>query len=373
MKYLTLSLFLFLCLSANAQIERQYLINTWSKVHTVMLDGSKYNYGDSNEIYQWQITDSHLLLINKPEIVLSSFSNRILYNNPEGGQTNFSISYSGYKGVPYKLENNYLKLSPQMEYKIEKLTKDTLIVTEYLSQVKDKDKIRIFLFLDATSVTNHYKNKFKNESILIANEHYTPQLNSESFLKRINKYSATFRRSDLEITGKFILYPKLKKVNFEVKHLENYKKYKDGFTNLITQIEQSFSDWDIIGFENFEQIEISTAILMNPSGRALNIIFFPENNWTNEKMEKKMKRLDLSKLNYNKALTAFEQKNYEKAILAFEKSYELNFENIDALYSIATCYSLLGDDENTCKTLQKLKDLGQTDGTLLYNKKCKAL
>lgn len=229
------------------------------------------------------------------------------------------------------------------------------------------------MFINSTTLTNQWKSKLINDRILLANESYTPKLNDINFLKRINKYYSKFKRSDLKLTGNFVLYPKLKKVEFEVKHVVNNKKYQDGVTFLIAQIEKSYTDWDVIGFEDFEQIKIPSLIIMNSSASPLEIIFFPKYNWSMESLKAKDERLALSKQNYESGLLAFNKKSYERAIKLFEKSYELNFENLDALYNIATCYSFLGDEENTCKTLVKLKNLEQTDGTLLFNKKCNSM
>lgn len=139
MKNLINSLFLLLSLNVNAQIDTQYLINNWTKVQIVMLDGSKYISEDSNKFEQWKITDKLLIKSSNPQISLTKFNeSRIPYNNEE---SYFSVSYFSYKGTPYLLKDNYMILSQFMEYKIEKLTKDTLAVIEILSEVKDKDKI----------------------------------------------------------------------------------------------------------------------------------------------------------------------------------------------------------------------------------------
>lgn len=83
-----------------------------------------------------------------------------------------------------------------------------------------------------------------------------------------------------------------------------------------------------------------------------------------------MENLRLSGENFEKGIKAFQTENYDKAIDYFLKSYEIDNRKIDALYNIASLFSLKQDKINECKYLKILSDLEQTQGMKSYNEKC---
>ncbi|MDP2161034.1 MAG: hypothetical protein Q8K02_11165, partial [Flavobacterium sp.] len=162
-KYFSI-IFLLFTSAANSQINSDYLTGEWVKVKNRMIDGSK-NVSEtfsSSKFYMWQISTHRLCMDHDP-------INSYIENCFE-----------------YKLEDNFIRTSLESGYEITKLTTDTLIVVERIKGIDENDKQQKLWFVKSSIIKNNYISKHKNDSILIANEHFTPTLN-KNFIKEINK------------------------------------------------------------------------------------------------------------------------------------------------------------------------------------------
>jgi tetratricopeptide (TPR) repeat protein len=355
-KYLLIILLLHTSI-ANSQINGQYLTGEWTKVKSRMIDGSK-NISESflsSKFYTWRISSKNLCMDSDP--------------------INSDEEYC----LDYNLENNFMRTSLESAYEITKITSDTLIVVHRIKGINEDDKIEKLWFVKSSIIRNNYVNKHKNDSILIANEHFTPTLNKnfmddilKNFMKR-NKYP------NFNLIGNIIFYPKQRKLELEILNSldKNVIENKKDVDFIKSTIEKTYDSWTLNDFNNFTKIYIpflikSQSYKYNGGGFKGSPIFYFINNI--DFVEKiygiKMEDLRSSNKNFNNGFIAFQDKKYEKAIGFFEKSYEIDNQKIDALYNIAAIYSLLNDKTNMCICLKKLKDLEQVQGTKQYNDNC---
>jgi tetratricopeptide (TPR) repeat protein len=343
-------LIFFISIKINSQINPQLLSNHWTRVKVRTADGSKVLTELDSRFFQWKLTNNKLCEILNP----------ILLDNQ--------------KCIDYQFENNFISTYPLSGYKIEKLDNDSLIVTEKLNGVSAPDKLKKYWFVKTSNIEKDYIEKNKNEKIITADKYFTPTLNKNIVEEILNKYNEKNYYPNFKLMGNIIIYPKNEKIEVEVlnkEELKNDSKYVEVIKSII---ENSYASWSLVRFKNFEKVYIPFTI-NSKSGKAekynsIGFVYFT-NNMTGIAEPMKSKRdIFLSKKTFNNGLIALQDKKYEKAINLFGEAYEQDDKNIDALYNIAAVYGIMDDSKNACIALKKLKDLGQTEATKIFNEKC---
>jgi|LakMenE18May11ns_1017448.scaffolds.fasta_scaffold9957345_3 tetratricopeptide (TPR) repeat protein len=357
---MTKSIFIILIFTVNlvfAQNNNEYLFGEWVKVKSRMVDGSKIISEPflTSKFYRWQIF------------------NKKLCTSPDPVNSNYNSC------IDFELENNLIKTSSVSGYEIIKLTTDTLVVVEKIDDLKDKDKTQKLWFVKSSIIKEQYKNLFKNDSILIANENFTPKLN-KNFILDINKnFSSMNNFPNFVLIGNLNFIPEQRKLIFEIDNIneKNNIKNKKAIAFVKSVVENSYNNWDLNDFKNFKKIYMPIIFKSEyyhfdgGSFKGASFYFFIKDIDDIKKIYGiKMEDLKLSGELYLKGLKSYENKKYDKAINFFEKSYEVDNRKVDALYNIASIYALLNDKLNLCKYLEKLKDLEQTEGIKLYNENC---
>lgn len=352
--YKYILIFLVTFIQIKSQVNNQLLINDWTRVKLKTIDGSRdlSEPFSVSQYYNWQITQKKICM--KTESI---------YINPNGC-------------YDYTIDKQILRTTLDSGYRVVKLDKDSLIVVEDIKGKIEKDKVKKIWFVRTSKIIDEYNEKTKNDSTLIATQLFTPTLKkyflsdeAKDFLKMNTYPSFVFK-------GNFIIYPKSKKINF-IANEEKINQDKN-FQIIKLAAENSFNDWKLDDFQNFDKIYIPFILESKnekmKSGmifKGLRIYFFMDNVTDISKVYgPKMEDLELAQEKFQKAVSYLQNKNYDKAIEFFNKGYELNNSKVDALYNIVSIYSALKDKPNMCLTLKKLKDLEQTDGTKLYNSYC---
>ncbi len=356
-KYILL-LFTIFTFHLNAQVGDDYLlIGSWTKVKTRMLDGSKDLTETSAEskLDEWKFTNDKLCIsVNSNPI----FPNESPCNN-------------------YVLEKNFIRTFQFYGYKIEKLTKDSLIVVAS-NEETSKDKIKKQWFVKTSNIKNAIFEKTKNDSVIIATKNFTPTLKGNLMMNVCKELDKEGRFPNYNLIGNIVFFPKKNKIKLEINNLDEIKKYNHFVGIQKSVIENSVDQWDFSNFMHFDKVILpmiyGTKIRKNKDGRyddLCTVNFFTNNvnNINNGKPVLANDGEDYKKV-YIEGLKSLQQKNYSDALSKLKKSYELNNRNVDALYNIAAIYSLQNDNENACKTLKTLKDLEQTEGTKLFDKYC---
>lgn len=355
-KYFSI-IFLLLTSVVNSQINSHYLTGAWVNVKNRMIDGSK-NISESfssSKFYLLQISNKKLCMDSDP---VNSYEESC---------------------IDYKLENNFIRTSLEYGYEITKLTADTLIVVERIKGITENDKLKKLWFVNSAIIKNNYISKYKNDSILIANEHFTPTLNKNLITEIHKNFLKKNNYPNFNLIGNIIFFPKNRKLEIEISNTDdkNVIENAKGIDYIKTTIEKTYNNWNLTDFESFNKVYIPFVIksesYKHKGGgyKGSPIFYYIDNIDDVEKIYGiKMEDLRSSGENFQNGIIAYQNKKYEKAIDFFMKSYEIDNRKIDALYNVASIYSLINDKTNMCQCLKKLKDLEQTEGTKQYNKNC---
>lgn len=340
-------------IKTQAQVNES-LIGDWTKVKVKALDGSRdlsARFSMSN-YYNWQISPTEIRI--RTDAAYAK------------GNTSFE----------YKRAGDLINTSSDEGYKIDKLTGDSLVVVENLKGKTEKDKIQKTWFVRTSKITNEYKEKFKNDSVLWATPLFTPTLKKDFMVEVANNFRKRNSFTNLIFKGNLIINPKKRTVKFET---DDQKINTDkNFQTIKGEAENSFSDWNLNNFENFDNIYIpyvvESKVINSSDGIKISyvrIYFFIKNPSDIEKLSgPKMQDLEKAQKIMKKAVVYLHNKNYDMAVEYFNKGYDLDPTKVDALYNIVSIYSFLKDKPKMCKTLKKLRDLEQTDGTKLYDDFC---
>lgn len=337
----------------SSQINTSLLSNNWTRVKVKTEDGSRALNDDSSTFIQWKMVNNRLCKNYNPN--LFSFDSKLC--------------------TDYKVEKNFIRFSPTIAYEIEKLDNDSLIVIERFDATKDSDKALKFWFVKTSNIEKKDVEKIQNDSVLIADTNFAPKLRVEFLSDKLTEYAL---KGDFKLIGNILIYPKKQKVIFEIDNSADTKGSAKVIKNIQQAIENSYYEWNLVGFKNFEKIYVPFTVesyhknlqeyslkINFPKKQSSNTINVPK-----ERVPVTSKNPLLSKENFSKGVEALKLKKYDAAIGLFEKAYEMDNKNTDALYNIAAAGSIKNDIVTVCSALKRLKDLEQTEGTKLYNQNC---
>lgn len=345
--------FIYTCLTligskySYAQSRLDQLQGDWIKYKIDMKDGSK--------LYSNQINDSTYFRFSFKKNSLS------LSTNPVKSFITTKLNFN--------LSRNSIIIPNSIDYDIEKISRDTLIIIENSNDTPDKQK-RFYLvnqkaiIKKMTSLSNKtYK----------ANSFLSPTLKEDIDMTNINKKS-------YNISGTLRINLTTHEINVTIDSKDTDDKHI--IKKITRNLEKSYKNWNLDLFKQFQFVEIPffakgteygdvTRKINNKTFR--NLLRMPTLDFVIEKSTGKqitMEELSLSTKAYKEGVEAFKNGNYEKAIEYFEQSYKYNKYNLEALYSKAAVNYQLGNIEKTCEILKILSDLGQVRAHMQMEKYC---
>lgn len=342
--------FLFLLLlsftSTFSQINLSNLKGNWIKVKTYMKDGSKLlsNFENDSSFVEYSINAKQFCINSNP------------------------INRASKTCMDYTLLNNALKVSEYTSFVIEKLTNDSLVLSENIKNTTD-DKLRRTYLVREEILNLKFKELNSGNKNLKATKLYTPKAIS-SLVNDLNKaFKGNY--SNFNLIGKLKIFPNEKKVKTSI----TYSTQKDS-THIKTVekvINNSFHNWELTDFKIYESIEIPFVVesVKTKHIRVIFIHYFMYNlDQLNKRRGVKIEDIRESSNLFNLGIQSYQQKEYTKAIEYFTKSYDLNPKNIDALYNKVVVYSESGDKESACKELIKISEMGQVKAKELLKTYC---
>lgn len=350
MKKKLLYIVTFLLVSSNlfAQFKKEQLIGSWFKTRTEMKDSSELI-----PVYKDYV--KHFEMIFEKKQLFTDYYPAQHYKNAT---------------LDYKLKANKIVTSKHYAYVIEKLTKDSLVISEQMKGL-DNDKLKRHYLIKKEIILEEQQRKNKDSINLTATPFYTPKFYDNIQLYLNNKMMK--RHINLNLKGKLKLYPKKQKVKTEI-------TYRD--SEIITMQEKiiidalnySFTLWDFNGFENYNSITIDFVIIMERKGEnSYGIrIGLLTNSFT--------QLLGLYGLTYTQitdgnkylkmGIQSYQKNEFKQAIEYFTKSYNTNHTLVESLYNRAFCYYQLKEYDKACIDWKILEMLGQKRAVKLFNENC---
>ncbi|RLJ23028.1 hypothetical protein CLU97_4606 [Chryseobacterium sp. 7] len=343
-----LILFLSVSLEFSSQINTQLLSNSsWTKVKSVMLDGSRDLSSESYRFLVWKIKGDNICECIDPWAIERT------------------------KCKDFKFEKNLMKLSDKSAYEIQTLTSDSLIVIQKVDGVSFPDKIRKMKFVKTSILLKKFTNESTGDSIIITSRNITPTLTKGIITEMMEMYSQKKYAHNFVVDGEIRIFPKMKEI--EVK-TDNKKQNKDNQRSIDlfkATLQKDYKLWDITGYENFYKIIIPYRVKSEMEDGSGSLAFYNLTPYHESKgivVNIKDKRASIE--NFNRGIEATNRQKFDNAIYFFNKAHEDDNTNTEALYNVASISIAQNKTDVACTALKKLKDLEQTEGIKLYNEKC---
>ncbi|MGH1520637.1 tetratricopeptide repeat protein [Chryseobacterium sp. JK1] len=316
-----------------------------------MLDGSRDLAENDSNILLWKINGNTLCEYTHP------------------------IFFDWKSCVDFKLDKRLMKTSGETGYQIEKLTQDSLIVTQRVKGEDTPDKIRKIWFVNRSIFINDFLNKNRSDS-LIATKDFTPSLKINITSGLTDTYVRTEYSHDLNFKGNVVIFPKKHLVKIEIDKEEEFEKDQKSIDLFKSTFEKSYSLWELTGFEKYEKIIIpySYSSTLKKGAGDLNSkgISFFNNNYVNfvQKFIVYVKDKKRSIQSFGKAVQAINNNKFDKAIEFFNEAHEYDNTNTDALYNVVGLSLAQNNTKAACVALKRLTDLEQAEGIKLFKEKC---
>lgn len=360
MKKSIMLFFLLCCKLLFAQAEKDLLKGEWYMYKIETKDGGRpfLLKNIRNKNFNIIINQSNYILVNDQD--LFSPKNKV--------------------GIPsnYTLIKNFLVTSPESSLSIDKLTKDSLILSQNIRNFEKKDLQRYY-YVRKDIVWNNEMRKNVNKDTLTATNILNPEFKLNLNKRTIKPLSMgkPLNEKNRNINFKFNGYIIINTIDKKIDYILN--SYNDEFSYVINEkIKQllNINNWDISLLKNFKIIKVPFAFTsyydlkneIESYGELYNLYsldfnFADDNGPT-------LLQLEESNKSFKSAIEQFKNNNFNKAIELFDHSAKVNPKNIDAYYNSAAINFSIGRKTEACKTWEFLKNEGQIIAENEYNSKC---
>ena len=201
----------------------------WIKLKSEMKDGSKLfsRFEEDSTFIEYTIN-----------------TNQICINSNPIHKTNQSC-------VDFTLVNNLIKTSQYSGYIIEKITNDSLTLSEKIDGLAN-DKLRRFYFVKQNVLISNFKEKNKNNYNIVASKLFTPKTSSTIEIELNNAFNNNY--SNFELIGNLKIFPKENRIKTQI----TFSTQKDStrIRTIKKVIDNSFDKWKLTDFNEYESIEL---------------------------------------------------------------------------------------------------------------------
>ncbi|MCS3528712.1 lipopolysaccharide assembly protein LapB [Chryseobacterium sp. JUb7] len=349
--------FISFSLNCNSQIEHNHLINEWYIYKIEMQDGSK----------PFLLKDIHS---SKHYSIIIDKTDYYLVNDQQLIETRKDPVFK----TKYNLIGNKLITSPESYLTIEKLNKDSLILSQNIKGFESKDLQRYYYVRKVLAIEEEIKKNEKKDTLRatsILGPRFRPFLIRRMLKDLTNTKPLKEKLPNFKFNGYILI--NLKRETIDIK-LNEYDKNFINEINLKNQQFYKFSNWNFSSVSNFEVIKIPFSFVsyytldteIETYGDVCNLFtlhFLTDFDPTYEEVKK-------STALFTKALQEYKKNNYTKAIEFFDLSYQINPKNLDAYYNSADINFALGEKNRACKIWHYLKLEGQKFAENQYELNC---
>ena len=344
----------------SAQIDLKLLYNDWYAVKVEMKDGSKPFKKEKYFFKDYSISiDKNFYYLGKVDVIIAKKSNST---------------------IKYSLVGNKLVTSSESSLNIDKLTSDSLILTQNIIKTDDKDLERYFL-VPLRKLLDEKRLEQKGKDTLIANSFIHPEFKNfkttNRSIRNISKANPFTKNPTLNFrfNGFILLDLKNKKVTAMVNEYD--EKFKKEVDEQLRILDNSYKNWNVSTVKEYKFVKIPFAFIhyfekkedLESSGDLLNL-YSLDYNEIFITAEVGLNQLEESGRFFTNAVSAYQKKNYSESITLFKKAFQTNKTYLDAYYNYAEINFTHGSKEEACATWLYLKNEGQKIAEKSYNTKC---
>lgn len=344
----------------SAQINSKFLYKDWYAIKVEMKDGSKPFKKDKFVFKDHCISiDKNYYYIGKVDLILAKKANST---------------------IKYTLVGNKLETSSESSLNIDKLTADSLILTQNIAQTDDKDLER-YILIPLEKLVKEKLAEQKGKDTLIANSFLHPEFknfrNTNRSIRNISKTNPFTKNPtvDFRFNGFVLLDLENKKVTATAKQYD--EKFKKEVDEQLRLLDYSFKNWNVSNVKEFRFVKIPFAFIhyykkeedLESSGDLLNL-YSLDYNEIFISAEVGLDQLEKSGKFFTSAVSAYQRKNYTESIKFFQKAYQTNKTYLDAYYNYAEINFAHGSKEEACETWLYLKNEGQKIAEKSFLEKC---
>lgn len=341
----------------SAQIDSKNLYQDWYAVKIEMKDGSKP-------------------FLKKPTYLLN-YGFRIDKDSYRFDEIN-KLQQKQSSPIPYVLRNDEMQTSPESALVIEKLNKDSLILSQSIKNIAENDLTRYYL-VSLKKLKQERLAQFKGKDTLISNPILNPPFKNNLSKKDIKSAKMVSlpenKRKNFRLNGFILLDVKNRKAEG---FLEDFNpEFKVENKNVLSNLTGNFNDWDVSQFRDFKFIkvpfsylqfyQIEKTLISFGEIYSLNIADYdlvPSNKIT-------LGSPNVESADYfEAAVKAYKKNKLKDAARLFEKSFKSNERNLNAYYNFAEISFRLRNIEKACEIYQFLIDEGQKPAVKEFNQKC---
>lgn len=357
MKKIVLLLLLALVSTLSGQVDTKLLVQDWFITKVSMKDGSRLFMKPKNEMDNFGFT----------------FDKRFyMYGDINRIERKYAAPIS------YTLKKNEITTSPGSGLLIEKLTEDSLILSQKIENMEQRDLLRYYM-VPLNQLREELKDKNKGKDTLVASTLLSPVFLKSLYSRHVRILDGSRSPSKSEMAPYRFngeLFFDLSKNNIEV-HFEN----KDDQFKILIQKKTEFltttKNWDISSVKEFKYVKIPFSFIHYYESKSdsesfgdVYTLYSKDYNDVFISEEIEIAKMDESQRYYESGVKEYTRKNYKEAFTFFAKSIKANKRNLNAYYNFAILAFLGGDKKMGCETYKFLKDEGQREAEKLYNDKC---
>lgn len=314
----------------NGQIINQNIKGDWIKFKAERKDGSRIidRLGTGLGYLEYSIGKKKLCILNQPigskTCTDYSFNGKMLY-----------VGFAG-------------------KYKIEKLSNDTLIISEWDLNATG-DKLNRIYFIERTRLLD---NLIMSGDTVLAKGFSSPKFESDFNGYIFNKIYKDF--AIVKFKGYLVIDRNRKEIYTEI--IEAPISKKKTLRAIKSAINQSYDMWSFHKYNKNDLIRISFVGKTEniESLKAVKFVFYHDSyEYLDRQADTRLEDITLASQHFQEGIEDVGNNNFDSAIENFSQSYELNPVLIDAIYNRASVYYAIGKVDDACIDWKYLSDLGQ--------------
>jgi hypothetical protein len=270
------------------------------------------------------------------------------------------------KGQNYSIQNDRIYVKYSNDYLVEKLSIDTLVLSE-VSQVKPDHKLDRYYFVKKNILSQKHPIKLK-ENIPVYNKYNSPRVHKtfDEYLQTCNAGN----NKEFSFKGSLVFDHKNRSINATLNFLDKLGTNRAAMIK--SCLENTYLYWDFSELEDYAKAKINFVAKSFSHTEQINFYFCTEN------MDKigsfdsvDFTKIDQSIVYYKNGISDLQDSLFDSAINNFSLSYKLDNIRIDAIYKRAEAFLMKGDNKKACKDWNFLISLDQELGRSKYKEYCK--